>query len=82
MSGDLELVVWGTYRAKRPQRFLSLTMRDCYNDRRIISLDLLRNQVYYDGPAVRMGRRYPKTSVEKFRAWASHRVDPETGEKL
>ena len=82
MSTELDLIPWATYRAKRPQRFMSVTLRECFNDRRIIYLDRVRNEVQYDGPAVRMGRRYPKVSIEKFQAWASHRVDPETGEKL
>lgn len=55
------------YRAKKPGN-----VRGYVNDRQIIYLS--PNTVQYDGPAVAMGRNYPKVSREQFEKWAGEDV--------
>ena len=60
------LVLGKTYRALRPARVGYLGE---WNDRTIIHLTGI--SVQYDGPAVRIGRRYPTISRDKFCKWAA-----------
>jgi hypothetical protein len=64
-----DIQVGKTYRAKRPQR---MGLLEELNDRTVLHVG--RVTVQYDSPSVRFGQHYPKVSMEKFLAWASHEV--------
>lgn len=68
MPDELELKVGATYRAKRPRRMFNFVDGDHFNDRTIIWIGLC--EVQYDGPAVKIGSKYPKVTIEAFRKWA------------
>jgi hypothetical protein len=72
---ELTLTVGRTYRAKKPAN-----SRGLVNDRTILWIDSLGTVVQYDGPAVGMGRHYPKVSREDFLKWASRDVTDELPE--
>lgn len=63
----LELKEGRTYRGKRPKPVRCGSVQ-LVNDRTIIWLGVL--DVQYDGPAVATGRHYPRTTRERFLAWA------------
>lgn len=69
----IELQVGATYRARRPRKVVRLFAESEWNDRTIIWMDGTR--VQYDGPAVKFGSKYPTTTIEKFLAWAGHRLE-------
>lgn len=69
----IELKVGRTYRAKKPAPIAGYPA--LVNDRTIIWIGL--TEVQYDGPAVGLGRRYPKVPKEKFIAWADRDVTDE-----
>lgn len=73
LSADA-LKVGRTYRAKRPAKAGEF-LDPRFNDRTIKWLG--GDVVQYDGPAVAVGRHYPKTSVKAFLTWASHDVTDE-----
>lgn len=64
-----DIQVGKTYRAKRPVQYLF----GDYNDRTVIWMGA-NGTVQYDGPAVKIGQKYPSVSMEKFLKWASHEV--------
>jgi len=72
---ELQLQVGRTYRAKRPAPTGGLFQQQLYNDRTIKWVGVL--EVQYDGPAVAMGRHYPKVTIEAFRKWAARDVTDE-----
>lgn len=63
----IELKVGRTYRAKRPAN-----CRGYFNDRTVLYIDIY--DVQYDGPAVAIGRHYPRVTKEKFLSWADQDV--------
>lgn len=71
---ELELKVGRTYRAKKP-RPVPGDYAPLVNDRTIKWIGAF--EVQYDGPAVSMGRHYPKVSHEQFRKWADRDVTDE-----
>jgi hypothetical protein len=64
---SLRLLVGRIYRAKSP--------KNQSDDRKI--LDVIDDAVIYDSPSVKVGKRYPTTSREKFLAWADRDVTDE-----
>lgn len=66
-----DLKIGCTYRAKRPSRVGPFGEP---NDRTIIYIGFGGHEIQYDGPAVRWGQNYPKTTADKFLKWASHKV--------
>ena len=64
---SLRLLVGRIYRAKNP--------KNQSDDRKI--LYMIDDTVIYDSPSVKVGRRYPTTSREKFIAWADRDVTDE-----
>lgn len=72
---ELTLTVGRTYRAKKPAN-----SRGLVNDRTILWIGALGMTVQYDGPAVAMGRHYPKVSREDFLKWAGRDVTDELPE--
>ena len=64
-----DLVVGGVYRAKKPAR---VGREGDWNDREILYIGLA--EVQYDGPAVAMGRYYPKVMIKDFLAWAGEKL--------
>ena len=69
-----DLKVGAIYRANRPSKLWN-GVGLAYNDREIIHMDGV--SIQYDGPAVRLGQRYPKISIERFLKWAAHEVAPD-----
>lgn len=65
-----DLVVGGVYRAKKPGR---VGWAGDFNDREILHIGLA--EVQYDGPAVALGRKYPKVMIKDFLAWAGERLE-------
>ncbi len=63
-----DLKVGRVYSTKRPAPvgFFEPLM----NDRQILWMDRLGQQVQYDSPTVGIGRRQPKVTVEQFLRWA------------
>lgn len=74
MSDLLEIKVGRTYRAKRP-RASGTVIQPLVNDRTVLWFN--GTHVQYDSPSVSFGRHFPKTTIEKFFAWASHDVSDE-----
>lgn len=74
MSDLLEIKVGRTYRAKRP-RAAGTVIQPLVNDRTVLWFNV--THVQYDSPSVSFGRHFPKTTIEKFFAWASHDVTDE-----
>jgi hypothetical protein len=72
---SLQLLVDRVYRAKKPKSFGIPPLCD---DRKI--LHVIDDTVIYDAPSVKVGRRYPTTSREKFLAWADRDVTDELPE--
>lgn len=75
MNEPLKLIVGHVYRAKHPRGIgfhEPLT-----NDRMIVWMDSFEREVQYDSPSVAFGRKFPKISVDTFRAWASRDVTAE-----
>lgn len=70
--GEADLIRGGLYRGKRPRRLFNGE----YDDRVIIWGPTAFGEIQYDSYAVRDGRHYPRTTVEKFLRWASHRIEP------
>lgn len=70
MSTELELVRGRTYRAKKPANSGGVV-----NDRTLLHVGMF--EVQYDGPAVPLGRKYPKVTIEAFRKWADRDVTDE-----
>lgn len=69
------------YRARRPKQRFTLALGDHYNDREVIWVSQGRTQVQYDGPAVRLGSRYPMVSMEKFLQWAGKDITADEHER-
>jgi hypothetical protein len=65
----MELVVNRTYRAKKPSN-----VNGYYNDRTIIYMNEVMGTLQYDGPAVALGRHYPRMDIKKFQAWVGSDV--------
>lgn len=63
----VEIKVGKTYRGKRAYKTV---FSDLYDDRTVLWVSEDRLRVQYDSPAVRIGRRYPTVSMEKFCRWA------------
>ena len=74
MSGEIELKVGRTYRAKRPA-VAGWVHEPLINDRTLVHIGL--EYVQYDGPSVAFGRRYPRMTIESFRKWAARDVTEE-----
>lgn len=55
------------YSAKKPQAGVFNQM---VNDRQILHINLLEKIVQYDSPTIRIGRKYPKVSIDAFLKWA------------
>lgn len=72
---ELELVVGGVYRAKRPRKMWVDIDGPVYNDRTILWMSDDGGRLQYDGPAVGVGRHYPKVSREQFLKWAGRRIE-------
>lgn len=64
-----DIQVGKTYRAKRPTQYLF----GGFNDRTVIWMGA-NGMVQYDGPAVKIGAKYPSVTMEKFLKWASYEV--------
>jgi len=69
-ADDIEIGAW--YRAKRPRP--AFIQRET-NDRRVVSMDLFRTEVQYDGPATRPDRRMPVVSMASFLEWAGEKIE-------
>lgn len=66
----LKLAVGRVYQAKK---VAGVGLFPCfYNDRQIVWLGL--DQVQYDSPTVKRGRKYPRVTVEQFLKWADKDV--------
>ncbi len=59
------------YRAKKP-KLVGSVLFPFVDDRQVIWLGV--DEVQYDSPAVKNGRKYPKVSMEKFLQWAGENV--------
>lgn len=67
----MKIEVGRVYRAKKPAGiWVSFPPTRLVNDRKVLWAD--EDTVQYDGPAVKLGHRYPKVPKDKFVAWASH----------
>lgn len=73
-AAALALSVGRTYRAKKPGRIANFP-DPLVNDRTIIWM--WASDLQYDGPAVRIGGKYPRMSIESFRQWADRDVTDE-----
>lgn len=75
MSGapEMELTAGRTYRAKRPKPVGFLD--PLFDDRTILWIGL--DEVQYDGPSVKFGRKFPKVSKAAFLRWADRDVTDE-----
>lgn len=67
-----EIVFGGLYRAKRPKFDF---FGDVQNDRAVIYIDHMRQNLQYDSYTVASGRHYPSVSVEAFARWAKCRIN-------
>lgn len=72
--GLLTITVGRTYRAKKPCRIAEFP-KPLVNDRTIRWIGAFELQ--YDGPSVKLGRHYPRMSIEAFRQWADRDVTAE-----
>jgi len=66
MITDKDLIIGHCYSAKKP-KLIGFFPR-LYNDRQIVWLGI--DQVQYDSPTVKMGRKLPIVTIEKFLKWA------------
>jgi len=64
-----DLKVGRVFSAKRPRSSGSLL-----NDRQIVYVSPLGDQVQYDSPAVAFGRKLPIVTVDEFLKWAKDDV--------
>ena len=63
-----DLKVGSTYRAKRHKECLGFT-----NDRTIVWMS--DTTVQYNSDTVKIGRHYPRISIERFLRWAKEKVN-------
>jgi len=63
---NTKILVGHIYRAKNPKPCF-VGHIEFFNDRQVTWIGL--SEVQYDSPTVRNGRKYPKVSIEKFKAW-------------
>lgn len=61
------------YRGKKPKKIDG----ELWDDRIVLHIGRYTGNVQYDSYAVRDGRKYPTTTMEKFLKWASHEVPKE-----
>ena len=66
-AAGLSIAVGRTYRAKKPAN-----CGGYINDRQVLWSN--GEVVQYDGPAVANGRKYPKVTMDDFKAWAGKDV--------
>lgn len=68
-----DIQVGATYRGRRFQQFMLSN-----NDRQVMWISSDRSEVQYDSATVALGRKLPRTTMEKFLRWAKHAVKDET----
>ena len=67
---EADIVVGGTYRAKRYREYIF----GCNNDRCVLWISEDRTKVQYDSSTVKIGQRRPIIPMEKFVKWTKERI--------
>lgn len=73
MQNELTLSVGRVYRAKKPGVIHTGFLQPSLINDRVI-LHISEEFVQYDGPAVGLGRRFPRVTKEAFLKWAGQDV--------
>lgn len=71
----MELIAGNVYEGKKKQKigvFIPL-----WNDRQIVYIDEVTEQVQWDSPSVKIGQRRKWSSFEAFRKWARRDITDE-----
>lgn len=70
-----DIKVGHTYRAKKPREVNFVTKEK--DDRTVLYIGPYSKNVQYDGPAVKIGAKYPTVPMDKFLKWAGHELTEE-----